>query len=132
MSGKPSKLYSESLNELIAAGIVERYKFKTPGRYNYEKLDAYLVDSEVSSLITYGIDNERVFIIERNGFMVCSIKDMDKLLKSLKKSFRHELEDILQDTKDLRRMDVDYETPVPGLYAKVRGVPRNLRTLQGL
>ena len=85
MSGKPSKLYSESLNDLIATGIVERYKFKNPGRYNYEKLDAYLVDSEVSSLITYGIDNERVFIIERNGFMVCPIKDMDKLLKSLKK-----------------------------------------------
>ena len=126
MSGKPSKLYSESLNELIAAGIVERYKFKTPGRYNYEKLDAYLVDSEVSSLITYGIDNDRVFIIERNGFMVCPIKDMDKLLKSLKKSFRHELEDILQDTKDLRRMNVDYEKPVPGLYATVRNLPRNL------
>lgn len=126
MSGKPSKLYSESLNDLIATGAVERYKFKTPGRYNYEKLDAYLVDSEVSSLITYGIDNDRIFIIERNGFMVCSIKDMDKLLKSLKKSFRHELEDILQDTKDLRRMNVDYEKPVPGLYATVRNLPRNL------
>ena len=124
MSGKPSKLYSESLNDLIVTGTVERYKFKKPGRYNYEKLDAYLVDSEVSSLITYGIDNERVFIIERNGFMVCPIKDMDKLLKSLKKAFRHELEDILQDTKDLRRMEIDYETPVPGLYAQVRGVPR--------
>ena len=124
MRGKPSKLYSESLNDLIVTGIVERYKFKNPGRYNYEKLDAYLVDSEVSSLITYGIDNERVFIIERNGFMVCPIKDMDKLLKSLKKAFRHELEDILQDTKDLRRMEIDYETPVPGLYAQVRGVPR--------
>ena len=124
MAGKPSKMYSESLNNLIATGIVERYKFKTPGRYNYEKLDAYLVDSEVSSLITYGIDNDRVFIIERNGFMVCSIKDIDKLLKSLKKAFKHELEDILQDTKDLRRMEIDYETPVPGLYAQVRGVPR--------
>ena len=124
MRGKPSKLYSESLNDLIVTGTVERYKFKKPGRYNYEKLDAYLVDSEVSSLITYGIDNERVFIIERNGFMVCPIKDMDKLLKSLKKAFRHELEDILQDTKDLRRMEIDYETPVPGLYAQVRGVPR--------
>ena len=132
MSGKPSKLYSESLNDLIATGIVERYKFKNPGRYNYEKLDAYLVDSEVSSLITYGIDNERVFIIERNGFMVCSIKDIEELLKSLKKAFKHELEDILQDTKDLRRMDIDYETPMPGLYATLRRMPRNLRTLQGL
>ena len=132
MRGKPSKLYSESLNDLIVTGIVERYKFKTPGRYNYEKLDAYLVDSEVSSLITYGIDNDRVFIIERNGFMVCSIKDIDKLLKSLKKSFRHELEDILQDTKDLRRMNVDYEKPVPGLYATVRRVSRELRTVQGV
>ena len=91
-----------------------------------------MVDSEVSSLITYGIDNDRVFIIERNGFMVCPIKDMDKLLKSLKKSFRHELEDILQDTKDLRRMNVDYEKPVPGLYATVRRVSRELRTVQGV
>ena len=124
MRGKPSKLYSESLNDLIATGIVERYKFRNPGRYNYEKLDAYLVDSEVSGFITYGIDNERVFIIERNGFMVCSIKDIEELLKSLKKAFKHELEDILQDTKDLRRMEIDYETPVPGLYAQVRGVPR--------
>ena len=132
MAGKPSKMYSESLNNLIATGIVERYKFKTPGRYNYEKLDAYLVDSEVSSLITYGIDNDRVFIIERNGFMLCPRKDIDKLLNSLKKAFKHELEDILQDTKDLRRMDIDYETPMPGLYATVRRVSRELRTVQGV
>ena len=39
MRGKPSKLYSESLNDLIVTGTVERYKFKNPGRYNYEKLD---------------------------------------------------------------------------------------------
>ena len=128
MRGKPSKLYSESLNDLIVTGIVERYKFKNPGRYNYEKLDAYLVDSEVSGFITYGIDKERVFIIERNGFMVCSIKDIDKLLKSLKKAFKHELEDILLDAKDLRRMNVDYEKPVsPSLSRTVRNLPRNLQ-----
>ena len=126
MSGKPSKLYSESLNDLIATGIVERYKFKNPGRYNYEKLDAYLVDSEVNSLITYGIDPERVFIIERNGFLSCGINDIDKLLKPLKRSIRHELEDILNDIKDLRRMEIDYESPVPGLYATLRRMPRNL------
>ena len=127
MRGKPSKLYSESLNDLIVTGIVERYKFKNPGSYNYEKLDAYLVDSEVSGFITYGIDNERVFIIERNGFMVCSIKDIDKLLKSLKKAFKHELEDILLDAKDLRRMNVEYEKPVsPSLSRTVRNLPRNM------
>ena len=127
MRGKPSKLYSESLNDLIVTGIVERYKFRNTGRYNYEKLDAYLVDSEVSGFITYGIDKERVFIIERNGFMVCSIKDIDKLLKSLKKAFKHELEDILLDAKDLRRMNVEYEKPVsPSLSRTVRNLPRNL------
>ena len=128
MRGKPSKLYSESLNDLIVTGIVERYKFRNHGRYNYEKLDAYLVDSEVSGFITYGIDNERVFIIERNGFMVCSIKDIDKLLKSLKKAFKHELEDILLDAKDLRRMNVDYEKPVSSRLSRtVRNLPRNLQ-----
>ena len=132
MRGKPSKLYSESLNDLIVTGIVERYKFKNPGRYNYEKLDAYLVDSEVSGFITYGIDNERVFIIEMNGFVVCPIKDIDCLLKTLVKPIQREIEDILQDTEDLRRMDIDYETPMPGLYATLRRMPRNLRTLQGL
>lgn len=45
---------------------------------------------------------------------------------------RIEIEDILQDTEDLRRMDIDYETPMPGLYATLRRMPRNLRTLQGL
>ena len=132
MSGKPSKLYSESLNDLIATGIVERYKFKTPGRYNYEKLDAYLVDSEVSSLITYGIDNRDFFILDKRGFIVCPIKDIDCLLKTLVKPIQREIEDILQDTEDLRRMDIDYETPMPGLYATLRRMPRNLRTLQGL
>ena len=130
MIGKATSLYSESLSELIRSGIVKRYRFKISGRYNYEKLDAYLVDSEVSSLITYGIDNDRVFIIERNGFMVCSIKDIDKLLKSLKKSFRHELEDILQDTKDLRRMNVEYEKPVsPSMSGTVRNLPRNMQEI---
>ena len=132
MSGKPSKLYSESLNDLIATGIVERYKFKNPGRYNYEKLDAYLVDSEVSSLITYGIDNRDFFILDKRGFIVCPIKDIDCLLKTLVKPIQREIEDILQDTEDLRRMDIDYETPMPGLYATLRRMPRNLRTLQGL
>ena len=127
MKGKAPDLYSESLNELVKTGVVGRYKFRHPGRYNYEKLDAYLVDSEVNSLITYGIDNERVFIIERNGFMVCSIKDIDKLLKSLKKAFKHELEDILLDAKDLRRMNVEYEKPVSSsLSGTVRNLPRNL------
>ena len=120
MKGKAPDLYSESLNELVKTGVVGRYKFCHPGRYNYEKLDAYLVDSEVNSLITYGIDPERVFIIERNGFLSCGINDIDKLLKPLKRSIRHELEDILNDIKDLRRMEIDYESPVPGLYAQVR------------
>ena len=132
MKGKAPDLYSESLNELVKTGVVGRYKFRHPGRYNYEKLDAYLVDSEVNSLITYGIDPERVFIIERNGFLSCGINDIDKLLKPLKRSIRHELEDILNDIKDLRRMEIDYESPVPGLYATLRRMPRNLRTLQEL
>ena len=130
MRGKATPLYSESLSELIRSGIVKRYRFKISGRYNYEKLDAYLVDSEVSSLITYGIDNDRVFIIERNGFMVCSIKDIDKLLKSLKKAFKHELEDILLDAKDLRRMNVEYEKPVsPSMSGTVRNLPRNMQEI---
>ena len=124
MSGKPSKLYSESLNDLIATGIVERYKFKNPGRYNYEKLYAYLVDSEINPQVTYGIDRVRLCIFDRHGFITCRINDIDKLLKSLKKPVKDELEEILEDVKDLRRMEIEYETPVPGLYAKVRGVPR--------
>ena len=124
MSGKPSKLYSESLNDLIATGIVERYKFKNPGRYNYEKLYAYLVDSEINPQVTYGIDRVRLCIFDRHGFITCRINDIDKLLKSLKKPVKDELEEILEDVKDLRRMEIEYETPVPGLYAQVRGVPR--------
>ena len=124
MSGKPSKLYSESLNDLIVTGIVERYKFKNPGRYNYEKLYAYLVDSEINPQVTYGIDRVRLCIFDRHGFITCRINDIDKLLKSLKKPVKDELEEILEDVKDLRRMEIEYETPVPGLYAKVRGVPR--------
>lgn len=124
MSGKPSKLYSESLNDLIATGIVERYKFKHPGRYNYEKLYAYLVDSEINPQVTYGIDRVRLCIFDRHGFITCRINDIDKLLKSLKKPVKDELEEILEDVKDLRRMEIEYETPVPGLYAQVRGVPR--------
>ena len=127
MRGKATPLYSESLSELIKNGIVKRYRFKISGRYNYEKLDAYLVDSEVSSLITYGIDAGRVFIIERNGFLVCMIKDIDKLLKSLKKPFKSELEDILQDTKDLRRMNIEYQKPMSsGVSRAVRNLPCNL------
>lgn len=127
MRGKATPLYSESLSELIRNGIVKRYRFKISGRYNYEKLDAYLVDSEVSSLITYGIDAGRVFIIERNGFLVCSIKDIDKLLKSLKKPFKNELEDILQDTKDLRRMNIEYQKPMSSEVSRaVRNLPCNL------
>ena len=124
MSGKPSKLYSESLNDLIATGIVERYKFKNPGRYNYEKLYAYLVDSEINPQVTYGIDRVRLCIFDRHGFITCRINDIDKLLKSLKKPVKDELEEILEDVKDLRRMEIEYETPVSGLYAQVRGVPR--------
>ena len=59
--------------------------------------------------------------------MVCSIKDIDKLLKALKKAFKHELEDILLDAKDLRRMNVEYEKPVSqNLSGTVRNLPRNL------
>ena len=124
MRGKPSKLYSESLNDLIVTGIVERYKFKNPGRYSYEKLYAYLVDSEINPQVTYGIDRVRLCIFDRHGFITCRINDIDKLLKSLKKPVKDELEEILEDVKDLRRMEIEYETPVSGLYAQVRGVPR--------
>ena len=132
MKGKAPDLYSESLNELVKTGVVGRYKFRHPGRYNYEKLDAYLVDSEIYRTITYGIDNRDFFILDRRGFIVCPIKDIDCLLKTLVKPIQREIEDILQDTEDLRRMEIDYESPVPGLYATLRRMPRNLRTLQGL
>ena len=112
------------LDKLIEDGVVERYKFKHPGRYNYEKLYAYLVDSEINPQVTYGIDRVRLCIFDRHGFITCRINDTDKLLKSLKKPVKDELEEILEDVKDLRRMEIEYETPVPGLYAKVRGVPR--------
>lgn len=120
------------LDKLIEDGVVERYKFKHPGRYNYEKLYAYLVDSEINPQVTYGIDRVRLCIFDRHGFITCRINDIDKLLKSLKKPVKDELEEILEDVKDLRRMDIDYETPMPGLYATLRRMPRNLRTLQGL
>ena len=112
------------LDQLIADGVVERYAFRHPGRYNYEKLYAYLVDSEINPQVTYGIDRVRLCIFDRHGFITCKIKDTDKLLKLLKKPVKDELEEILQDVEDLRRMEIEYETPVPGLYAKVRGVPR--------
>ena len=112
------------LDKLIEDGVVERYKFKYPGRYNYEKLYAYLVDSEINPQVTYGIDRVRLCIFDRHGFITCRINDIDKLLKSLKKPVKDELEEILEDVKDLRRMEIEYETPVPGLYAQVRGVPR--------
>ena len=112
------------LDKLIEDGVVERYKFKHPGRYNYEKLYAYLVDSEIMQLYPCSFAKERLCIFDRHGFITCRINDIDKLLKSLKKPVKDELEEILEDVKDLRRMEIEYETPVPGLYAKVRGVPR--------
>ena len=127
MRGKATPLYSESLSELIRSGIVKRYRFKISGRYNYEKLDAYLVDSEINPQVTYGIDRVRLCIFDRHGFITCRINDIDKLLKSLKKAFKHELEDILLDAKDLRRMNVDYEKPVSSRLSRtVRNLPRNL------
>ena len=125
-------LYSSSLNDLLCNGIVRKYQFKSPGRYHYDKLDAYLVDSEIYRSITYGIDHRDFFILDKRGFIVCPIKDIDCLLKTLVKPIQREIKDILQDTEDLRRMDIDYETPMPGLYATLRRMPRNLRTLQGL
>lgn len=120
-------LYSGSLNDLLRNGIVRRYKFKSPGRYHYEKLDAYLVDSEIYRSITYGLDYSDFFILDKRGFIVCPIKDIDCLLKTLVKPVRNEIEDILQDTEDLRRMNVEYEKPVsPSLSGTVRNLPRNL------
>ena len=113
-------LYSSSLNDLLCNGIVRKYQFKSPGRYHYEKLDAYLVDSEIYRTITYGIDCKDFFILDRRGFIVCPIKDIGYLLKTLVKPIQREIEDILNDIKDLRRMEIDYESPVPGLYAQVR------------
>lgn len=124
MKGKAPNLYSKSLNELVKTGVVGRYKFRHPGRYNYEKLYAYLVDSEINPQVTYGIDRVRLCIFDRHGFITCKIKDTDKLLELLKKPVKDELEEILQDVEDLRRMEIEYETPMPGLYAQVRGVPR--------
>ena len=112
------------LDQLIADGVVERYAFRHPGRYNYEKLYAYLVDSEINPQVTYGIDRVRLCIFDRHGFITCKINDTDKLLKSLKKPVKDELKEILKDVEDLRRMEIEYETPVPRLYAQVRGVPR--------
>ena len=120
------------LDQLIADGVVERYAFKHPGRYNYEKLYAYLVDSEINPQVTYGIDRVRLCIFDRHGFITCKINDTDKLLKSLKKPVKDELKEILKDVEDLRRMEIEYETPVPRLYAQVRGVSRELRTVQGV
>ena len=120
------------LDQLIADGVVERYAFRHPGRYNYEKLYAYLVDSEINPQVTYGIDRVRLCIFDRHGFITCRINDTDKLLKSLKKPVKDELKEILKDVEDLRRMEIEYETPVPGLYATVRRVSRELRTVQGV
>ena len=78
---------------------------------------------KIAQQLKYGADIDDL-IAELSQLSGKSIKDIEELLKSLKKAFRHELEDILQDTKDLRRMEIEYETPVPGLYATVRRASR--------
>lgn len=83
-------LYSSSLNDLLCNGIVRKYQFKSPGRYHYDKLDAYLVDSEIYRSITYGIDNRDFFILDKRGFIVCPIKDIDCAEKAERDKEKHE------------------------------------------
>lgn len=121
MRGRANAVYSEDLRTF------EVYKFKKRGRFPYDSMEAYLVESEIVPVVQYGIENDRVFIIHMDGFLVCPMNDIERLLKSLKEPIRDELKDILKDTEDLRRMNVNYEKPMSNLYATVRRVPRKLR-----
>lgn len=121
MRGRANAVYSEDLRTF------EAYKFKKRGRFPYDSMEAYLVESEIVPVVQYGIEKDRVFIIHMDGFLVCPMNDIERLLKSLKEPIRDELKDILKDTEDLRRMNVNYEKPMSNLYATVRRVPRKLR-----
>ena len=101
-------LYSSSLNDLLCNGIVRKYQFKSPGRYHYDKLDAYLVDSEIPGL-HYIVDNDRMAMVRHDDLALWDIDDTPTEAKKFIGRVKKEILDIYADIKSLRSMTVKYE-----------------------